>query len=258
VLGCREVHVHFRFADARLWRYVLRGLAEYLDVVGIRVHPEEGVRIKAMDPSHVMLVDLKIPRSAFDEFEVDQEAILAVNLEMAAKALRRATKNDKLVVMSDGVKITFGLVSKGGVERYFTLPLVAAREEEIPELSLDLNIVAKTLGPIFATALSVLEKAGDILKIRATPEALSLTAISELGEIEFEFSVTSGTLIDYQPPQDGEVTVGYSLEYFDILAKVSKMSDTITIKLGPDMPCEITAELTSNAVLRTYIAPRVE
>jgi len=249
--------VYFRFADARLWRYVLRGLAEYVDVVGIRVHPEEGVRIKAMDPSHVMLVDLNIPRTAFDEYEVEQETVLTVNLEIAAKILRRATKNDRLVVISDGSRISFGLVSKGGVERYFTIPLLAAKYEEIPELSLELNVSAKTLGPMFATALSVLEKAGDVLRIRAKKEGLSLIAVSELGEIEFEFSSLSGTLIDYQPPEE-EITNSYSLEYFDLLAKVSKMSETITIKIGPDMPCEIDAELSSGAQLRTFIAPRVE
>ncbi|NPA97319.1 MAG: hypothetical protein GXO32_06935 [Crenarchaeota archaeon] len=250
--------VYFRFADARLWRYVLRGLAEYLDVIGIKVHPEEGVRIKAMDPSHVMLVDFEIPKTAFDEFEIDQETVLAVNLELSSKVLRRATKNDKLVISSDGSKISFGLVSKGGVERYFTLPLLSAKFEEIPELSLELNIEAKTLGPTFATALSVLEKAGDVLRIKAGAEGLSLIATSELGEIEFEFSVTTGTLIDYKPPEGEEVVNSYSLEYFDLLAKVSKMSESITIKLGPDMPCEIDAELPSGAVLRTYIAPRVE
>ncbi len=249
--------VYFRFADARLWRYVLRGLAEYLDVVGIKIHPEEGVRIKAMDPSHVMLVDFHIPRSAFDEFEVEQETVLAINLELSSKVLRRATKNDKLVISSDGSRISFGLVSKGGVERYFTLPLLSAKFEEIPELSLELNVEAKTLGPTFATALSVLEKAGDVLRIKATKEGFSMIATSELGEIEFEFSVTTGTLIDYKPPEE-EITNSYSLEYFDLLAKVAKMSESITVKLGPDMPCEIDAELPSGAILRTYIAPRVE
>jgi len=249
--------VYFRFADARLWRFVLRGLAEYLDVVGIMVHPEEGVRIKAMDPSHVMMVDFRIPRTAFDEFEVDQETMLAVNLELSSKVLRRATKNDKLVVSSDGSRISFGLVSKGGVERYFTLPLLAAKFEEIPELELELNIEAKTLGPTFATALSVLEKAGDVLRIRAHGEGLSMIATSELGEIEFEFSVTTGTLIDYKPP-DTEVSNSYSLEYFDLLAKISKLSESITIRMGPEMPCEVDAELPSGALLRVFIAPRVE
>ncbi len=251
--------VRLRFADARLWRYVLRGLAEYLDVVGIRLHPEEGLRIKAMDPSHVMLADLIIPRAAFDEYEVNEEVVLAVNLETSSKVLRRATKNDKLVIVSDGSRISFGLVSKGGVERYFTLPLLAAKYEEIPELSLELKVQAKTLGPTFATALSILEKTGETLRVVVKPEGVSLVAVSELGEIGFEFSTTTGTLIDYQPPEDpSEFSVSYSLEYFDLIAKVAKLSETVTLKLGPDMPCEIDAELPSGAILKVYIAPRVE
>ncbi len=250
--------IRVRFADARIWRYVLRGIAEYLDVVGIKFHPEEGVRIKAMDPSHVMLIDFYIPRHAFDEFEVENEALLTINLETAAKVLRRATKNDRLVIISDGARISFGLVSRGGVERYFTMPLMATKYEEIPELSLDLRVAAKMLGPTFATAISILSEAGETLKISATNEGVKLTSTSELGEIEFEFSTTTGTLIDYTPPEEQEFTNSYSLEYIEVIGKIAKLGETLTLKLGPDMPCELDLELSSGAILKAYIAPRAE
>jgi len=251
--------LELRFADARLWRYVLRGLAEYLDVVGIKLHPDEGLRLKAMDPSHVMMVDLMIPRTAFDEYRVAEEMVITINLELASKVLRRATKNDKLVLLSDGSRITFGLVSKGGVERCFTMPLLASKYEEIPELSLELQVQAKTLGPSVASALSILSEAGEILKISVNQEGMSLIASSELGEIEMVFSPTTGTLIDYQPPLDPQQFANaYSLEYFEFIAKIAKLSETITFKLSPDMPCEIDAELSSGALLKVYVAPRVE
>lgn len=253
------MEIEVRFADARLWRYVLRGLAEYLDVVGIRLHPDEGLRLKAMDPSHVMLVDLMIPRTAFDEYKVEEETVLTINLELASKALRRATKNDRLVIRSDGSKITFGLVSKGGVERYFTMPLLAAKYEEIPELSLELQVQARTLGPSVASALSILSEAGEVLKINVNQEGMSLVSSSELGEIEIVFSPTAGTLIDYQPPSEPpEFSNAYSLEYFEFIAKIAKLSETIAFKLSPEMPCEIDAELSSGALLKVYVAPRVE
>ena len=177
--------LELRFADARLWRYVLRGLAEYLDVVGIKLHPDEGLRLKAMDPSHVMMVDLMIPRTAFDEYRVAEEMVITINLELASKVLRRATKNDKLVLLSDGSRITFGLVSKGGVERCFTMPLLASKYEEIPELSLELQVQAKTLGPSVASALSILSEAGEILKISVNQEGMSLIASSELERLRW-------------------------------------------------------------------------
>jgi len=245
------------FADARLWRYVLRGLSEFLDVVGIRLHPEEGLRIKAMDPSHVILVDFSIPKTAFDSYNVKKEELITINLELAAKVLRRATRNDKLYLESDGTRLTLGLVSKGGVERYFIMPLLSQKFEEIPELSLELNSYAKIVGPVFATAISILAKAGETLRITADKESIRLASVSDLGEVEFEFSTATGTLVDYQPP-DEEIVNNYSLEYIELLGNIAKLADMVTVKLGPEMPIEIDMELSSGAQLKAYVAPRVE
>lgn len=103
--------IRLTFADARIWRYVLRGLADFIEVVGLKVHPEEGIRLKAMDPSHVMLVDFFIPKSAFEEFVVEKETLLFIHLEKVSKILRRASRSDKLMLESDGTRLSIGLIS---------------------------------------------------------------------------------------------------------------------------------------------------
>lgn len=247
------------FLDARLWRYVLKELAEFLETVGIRFSPTEGVKLKAMDPSHVMLVDLSIPVTAFEEYNVEKETTLLIPLDPVAKILRRARKTDKLMIISDGSKLTLGLVSKGDVERVFTLPLLTGSYEEIPELSIEFEAQAKILGPTFAVALSILEEIGDVLKIKATKEGISLISSSELSEIEIPFTVATGVLIDYQPPSSvDEIVNAYSMEYISMLTSIAKLAEAIAIKLGKDMPCEISSELISSTQLKIYIAPRAE
>jgi len=247
------------FLDARLWRYVLKELAEFLETVGIKFSPSEGARLKAMDPSHVMLVDFYIPPTAFEVYNVEQETTLIIPLESVAKILRRAKKNDKLMLVSDGSKLTVGLISKGGVERIFTLPLLTGSYEEIPELSLEFEVQAKILGPTLAVALSILEDVGDVLKIKALKEGISLIASSELGEVEIPFTVTTGTLTDYQPPTSAdEISNSYSMEYIASLVSLSKLAETVSIKLGKDLPCEISLDLVSGTQLKVYIAPRTE
>ncbi|RLG76015.1 MAG: hypothetical protein DRO12_04880, partial [Thermoprotei archaeon] len=162
-----------------------------------------------------------------------------------------------LYLESDGSRLKLGLVSKGGVERYFLMPLLSQKYEEIPELSLELNTYAKMVGPVFATAISILSKAGETLRVTANSEGIRLASLSDLGEVEFEFSTTSGTLIDYQPPES-EIVNNYSLEYIEILGSIAKLADMITLKLGPEMPIEINMELSSGAQLRAFVAPRVE
>lgn len=247
------------FLDARLWRYVLRELSEFMESVGIKFHPSEGVHLKAMDPSHVMLVELIIPSTAFEEYSVSEETTLIIPLESVAKILRRAGRGSKLMMMSDSSKLTIGIISKGSTERIFTLPLLSESYEEIPALNLEFDVQAKTSGATLASFLSILEDVGDVLKIKAYNEGISLISSSELGEVEVLLTIPTGTLIDYQYPSDlEEFTNVYSMEYISILTSITKIAEVATIKLGKDMPCEIDLDLTSSSILKLYIAPRSE
>uniref|UniRef100_A0A7C5XP14 DNA polymerase sliding clamp n=1 Tax=Ignisphaera aggregans TaxID=334771 RepID=A0A7C5XP14_9CREN len=251
--------IKFIFADARIWRYVLRTLADYMETIGIRIHPSEGVRIKAMDPSHVMLIDFYIPVSAFEEYNVEKEATLLINLENTSKILRRASKSDKLMVLSDGSKLVLGFISKGGTLRSFITPLLSGSYEEVPELSLEFQVQAKILGTTLSSALSILEDVGDVLKFKVGRDGLSLIASSDLGEVEFIFSIMTGTLMDYQITESfNEFTNIYTMEYISILTPLSRLSEVATIKLGQDMPCEVELEMIAGARLKFYVAPRVE
>ncbi|MCS7112250.1 MAG: hypothetical protein N3D82_05575 [Ignisphaera sp.] len=247
------------FIDARIWRYVLRSLADYIETIGILIHPSEGMKIKAMDPTHVMLIDFHVPVSAFEEYSVERETTLFVNLENASKILRRASKLDKLMISSDGSKLTLGFVSKSGALRSFILPLLSGSHEEVPELSLEFQVQAKILGATLSSALSVLEDVGEILKFKVSREGISLIATSDLGEVEFVFSIMTGTLIDYQVSENfSEFTNIYSMRYISLLTILAKLSEVATVRLGQDMPCEIELEMLGGARLKLYVAPRVE
>lgn len=247
------------FLDARIWRYVLRELAEFVETIGIKFSPTEGVRLKAMDPSHVMLIDLYIPTSAFEEYVVESETMLFIPLESVAKILRRAKKSDRLMIASNGTKLTLALVSKSDVQRTFILPLLTGSYEEVPELSLEFEVQAKMLGTTLAMSLSILEDVGDTMKIKAYREGLSLISASELSEVEIPLTTTLGSLIDYQPPTSVDEIVNiYSMEYMSALTSISKLAETASIRLGKDMPCEITLDIISGSQLRLFVAPRTE
>ena len=239
---------------------MLRSLADYIETVGIKLHPSEGVRIKALDPSHVMLVDFYVPVSAFEEYLVEKEANLVINLETVSKILRRASKSDKLMISSDGSKLTLGFISKGGAVRSFMLPLLSGSYEEVPELSLEFQVQAKILGATLSSALSILEDVGDVLRFKVGKDGISLIAASDLGEVEFIFSIMTGTLIDYQISDEsfGGFTNSYAMNYISLLTTLAKLSEIVTIKLGQDMPCEIELEMIGGARLKLYVAPRVE
>ncbi len=108
------------FFDARVWRYLISAISKVIEEGVFIVVPENGFRFRAMDPSHVILLDMNFPRESFEEFDVDKEYQLGVNLEDLAKVLRRARKEDKLEIRADENTISISFIGKG--YREFTSP----------------------------------------------------------------------------------------------------------------------------------------
>ena len=71
-------------------------ISELVLEVRIKVN-EFGMSLVAMDPANVAMVEFKLPRSAFSQFEVGQET-LGVNLDNLKRVLKRAGAGSSLIL----------------------------------------------------------------------------------------------------------------------------------------------------------------
>src|SRR5579875_2325844 len=62
----------------------------------------EGISFRAMDPSHVALVDLFWPSSGFEKFECEKSDKFTVRVEDFAKLIRRAEAKDSIEISRKG------------------------------------------------------------------------------------------------------------------------------------------------------------
>lgn len=69
--------------SAKEFKKVVDTISTLLDEICFEVD-EEGIKASAMDPSHVALVSLEIPRLAFEEYEADSHDI-GIDLEAFKK-----------------------------------------------------------------------------------------------------------------------------------------------------------------------------
>ncbi len=242
------------FFDARVWRYVVSAISKIIDEGVFVVDPEQGLRFRAMDPSHVILLDLQFPTEAFETFDVNEKIDLGVNLEDIAKILRRARKEDKLELSSEGNKFTITLSGRG--QRMFTLPLLDITAEDIPEPSLEFKAEIKLMADIYRDSIKDVEMMGDIIRFTAREGELIVSSSSELGEAQVILSSEGGSIIDISV--EDEQTASYSLDYFSELSGAARVANTIVIKFSNDMPALVEHELPQGARFSFLIAPRVE
>ena len=79
------------------WKVVSNTISELVEEASFEA-TSEGLTFRAMDPSHVALVDLDWPNSAFDKYDCDKQLKFTVRVEDLVKLIRRADNKDSIEI----------------------------------------------------------------------------------------------------------------------------------------------------------------
>ena len=243
----------FHFSDARTWRYMVTSIEKIIEE-GVFIADEEGLRLRAMDTSHVVMVDLFYPSSAFVEYNVSGEAEFGVSFSLLTKVLRRARKDDELVIVVDDNKIAIRLKSRG--ERTFRIPQIMLTYEKLPEPRISFTVKARMLGSTFREVVKDIEVHSESVTLYATENVLVMSGRSDVASVEAELSVERGSLIDLEVESQDRAT--YSVEYFSQMLHAAQAADSVLIQYSEDAPVRVDFEYLGGGRLTFYVSPRME
>jgi len=247
--------VRFTFPDAKEWKYIVASLAALITEANF-IADKEGLRLRALDPSRVAMVDLFMPSVAFDEYEVsegEEKVKIGVNFEDLNKVMRRSKSDDRVTFSIEGNRLKITLLGKA--ERTFSLPLLDIAGEELPTPRVTFDVMAKMMSDTLKDALNDAKLVSDTVQFVGEPEELKMVAKSDRGEVEARFSLEAGSLLDYSVEKPSTAT--YGLDYLlDILKKAASVSDITTLEFSTNKPLALTFELTGGGQLRFFLAPR--
>jgi len=238
------------FSDALVWRYTITGVSKVIKE-GVFKADENGLRLKAMDPSHVILVDLMFPADSFSEYSSEGEEI-ALNLEEFSKLLRRAKTEDRLALELKGNQLEVSLL--GRVKRKFLEPLIELETQEIGEPKIPFKVDARFMADQLREAVRDIEFIGDNFGIKAMDGKLLFFNESELGRAEVVLSTENDTLIALELEEEQQAY--YSLDYIKSIVPAAQKAEIARLQFSSEMPCKITFELPQGAWLAVYVAPR--
>lgn len=241
-------------ADAKTLRNILTSLSALVDEACI-IADEDGLRVKAMDPSHVAMVDFEWSKSAFEEFEIDKPTTIGLNLEETLKLLRR-TSDESLELNFDESLGKLEVKLSGRYKRRLTIPTLQLTGEEIPPLKIEFDVTAKITSSCLMRTVADAATVSDILRFKATADRLIMEASGELGEITVELDKTSEALLDLQVKQSSSAS--YSLTFLeDIVKSASNLAGTVNLEFSTDKPLKLNFEILQGKLVY-YIAPYVE
>ncbi|MEL9909230.1 MAG: DNA polymerase sliding clamp [Desulfurococcus sp.] len=247
--------MRLKFRDAVAWRYAITSISKIIDEASFRISGEDGLLLKAMDPSTVVLVEFAIPKEAFSEYSVEGELVVGVRMDELAKVLKRARRGDELVleVLEDG---RLSIVFEGRGIRRFTLPSIELTYEEIPEVSFEVGFKGKLLPKLFRDIVREVEPISDSIEFSTSKDSdkLTVSSRSEIAEAEIELSASDGALIEYQVLSDARAK--YTIDYLVDISVASQAAELMEIEFGNGTPLKLTYEIPGGGRLVFYVAPR--
>ncbi len=239
--------------SAKEFKKVVDTVATLLDEICFEVD-EEGVKAAAMDPSHVALVSLEIPRLAFEEYEADSHEI-GIDLEAFKKVMNRAKSKDKLILELDEDKNKLNVIFENTGKRKFSLALldISSSSVKVPDIEYPNVIMIK--GDAFKEALKDADLFSDYVILKVDEEKFVVHAKSDLNESEAVFEKDSSAIISLDVKEAAKSA--FNLDYLMDMVKGISKGDIVKIYLGNDMPVKIEYSL-AGVNLTFLLAPRIE
>ncbi len=211
---------------------------------------KDGLELVAMDPGVVSMVILKMPPTAFSEFNVEDEVSLSVNLSYLKQVLKRAKKSDILTMSLDDNKLKIDLQSNS--LRSFTIPLIDLEDNQhtIPDLQFPITIQMPS--DDFKTIIEDAAVVSDGVTFEANKDKFIVEAKGDLSSLRTELKNGEGITI----VGDESVKATYSIEYLKKMIKGSKISSEVVIQFNTDYPLKLEYKEIDQVNLAFILAPR--
>ncbi|MFX1294514.1 MAG: proliferating cell nuclear antigen (pcna) [Promethearchaeota archaeon] len=233
---------------------IIDALATIIDTGTFKVS-KAGLSMRAIDLTHVAMVNLEMPREAFTDYNCDQTLLIRVNLIDLNRFMKRGTATDTLELSLDKqynkLKIKF---KKGKSTRTFSLSLVTeGDEEEAPIPNLDFNAKFSLNTDDLQRAIKDAQIVGDYLTFSISEDLLTLEASGDSGDVTIEVEDFTET-----PVIKGKQNAIYSLEFLSDIIKAGSLSGTVSVEFSSEMPIKFNFPLESDGKIIYFLAPRVE
>jgi proliferating cell nuclear antigen len=245
-----------KVADAKLLRDMITSISILVDEATFKIDPE-GLKLRAMDPSRVAMIDFEWPKTIFEEYVCTEPTKMCINITELLKLLKRAGKGETLELSLDEKTGKLQLAITGKYSRNFTMPTLEASEEEVPTPKITFNVKIKATTEGLSQAIEDAQLVSDHVKIEADPEKVVFNAAGDLMGATITLQKGSDTLLELEAKDPQKAT--FSLSYLtEIIKAASATSDIATLEFSSDMPIKLDFQQVKEGKLTFYLAPRIE
>lgn len=242
-------------ATSSEWRAVAAAVKTLVEEATFDAN-SEGITFRAMDPSHVALVDLVWPVAAWANYECDKPFKFSVRVEDLVRTIGRADAKDQVEISSgedDSISIKFS----NGYKREFNIHLIESTAASAPLPKLEFDTKATVTKTILEKVLGDVSVVSDQVTITASKDKIAFSGKSDVGKAEIGLAKNDADVLELQSNAESKAT--YSIDYVSgILKALGGVADTVQLEYSSKKPLRLELKLNDQGAKMFYfLAPRV-
>jgi proliferating cell nuclear antigen len=265
-----ELHFFTITKTSEIWKSISSAIMTIIDEALFDAGPQ-GITFRSMDPSHIALIDVNWPSSAFEKYHCDSTIKFGVRIDEFSKIIKRANANDSIEIGVVLDNSSLNIKTQGdGYLRNYKMRLIEStgNTSPLPQMTFDSKIVIgiETLDKILSDVGAISEKItiDSSSCISPNKKTVIFSGDSDRGEAR----------VTMDPDDDKskvelleEITVkenSKSTYNIDFISKIIRAighqsSNLVTIEYSSSKPLRLEFLLLSGMVkLQFYLAPRVQ
>lgn len=266
-----ELHFFTITKTSEIWKSISSAIMTIIDEALFDAGPQ-GITFRSMDPSHIALIDINWPSSAFEKYHCDSTIKFGVRIDEFSKIIKRANTNDSIEigVVSDNSSLNIKTTG-GGYLRDYKMRLIEStgNRSPLPQMIFDSKIVIgiATLDKILSDVGAISEKITiDSSGISTNKKTVIFSGDSDRGEARVTMDVDDDNNNKSKVELLEEITVkenSKSTYNIDFISKIIRAighqsSNLVTMEYSSNKPLRLDFLLSGVVKLQFYLAPRVQ
>jgi len=227
------------------WKRSIGAISTFISEGNFRFN-ENGIHLRAIDPSQIVLVDFLMPKSSFTSFDVEPNFV-GVDLVELNKIVLRSMPGEKLRMDLSDTELHLQLV--GGFEKSFKLPLIETSDDEITLPKHNYDSTVEINAKLLKEALKDASIFGSAVVLKINKGQFFLEAKGSHGNLS---SVSKDSKM-IKVTSDKDITAKFSLNFLQNIVREANPDDKILLELKTDSPMKITFKINNNEI-RFFLA----
>ena len=264
-----ELHFITVTNTSRIWKSVSSAIMTIIDEALFDAGPD-GIKFRSMDPSHIALIDISWPSSAFEKYNCDSTIKFGVRIDEFSKIIKRANANESIqIAVQDNSSLNIKTTAGGSYLRNYTMRLIESTGNSSPlppQMTFDSKIVIR-----IATLDKILNDVGVIsekITVDSSNRIYNKSAAVFSGDSDRGETRVTMDADDDKSKVDSlqAITVNenskstYNIDFISRIIRAigHQSSDLVTIEYSSNKPLRLEFLLSGMIKLQFYLAPRVQ